>query len=185
MVACGSFENKTGIEEYNKDAILKEYGSDIDSSLFLFPDDTKTCLDAEFVSSLRTGLFDTEGYIIMNVKYNETDYIKEVARLASVSCVMQNTEVGVIYDEESYALPAYVAVDGFDYVYEYALMNDDNYEITYVLLSNHISADLAEYQAYLKTDGSAYEIEDALNKFSIYVRANNDGTYSEYSDITD
>ena len=56
----------------------------------------------------------------MNVKYNEDDYKREVERLSNVKCIVKNTEMGVIRDTKSYSLPAYVAIDGFDYVYEYA-----------------------------------------------------------------
>lgn len=177
---CGNY-NKD-IKVYNKEMILKEYGSDIDSALFVFPDDTKMFMESTFVSSLQSGLFDTDGYIIMNVKYDKEDYKREVERLSNVKCMVQNTEMKVLYDVKSYALPAYVAVDGFDYVYEYALVDDDNCEIIYVLLSYPEDIDLSKYQEYLKLNMSEYEIEDVLNRFSIYVRENEEGVYVEYSD---
>lgn len=177
---CGNY-NKD-IKVYNKEMILKEYGSDIDSALFVFPDDTKMFMESTFVSSLQSGLFDTDGYIIMNVKYDKEDYKREVERLSNVKCMVQNTEMKVLYDVKSYALPAYVAADGFDYVYEYALVDDDNCEIIYVLLSYPEDIDLSKYQEYLKLNMSEYEIEDVLNRFSIYVRENEEGVYVEYSD---
>ena len=110
------------------------------------------------------------------------DYETEVARLADTKCVVMGTESVVRYDTESYALPAYVAVDGFDYVYEYALVDAENCEITYVLLSYPEYDDLSEYKECLKLDISEYEIEDALNQFTIYARESEDGIYVEYLD---
>ena len=88
----------------------------------------------------------------------------------------------VLYDVKSYALPAYVAVDGFSHVYEYALVDDENCEIIYVLLSYPDVIELSKYKEYLKLDVSEYEIADALNRFSIYVREEEDGIWVEYSD---
>lgn len=169
-------------ENYNKKKIVEEYGSDIDSALFLFPDDLQAMTETTFVSNLRSGLFDTDGYLILKSKYSMEDYETEVARLADTKCVVMGTESAVRYDTESYALPAYVAVDGFDYVYEYALVDEKNCEITYVLLSYPEYDDLSEYKECLKLDISEYEIEDALNQFTIYARESEDGIYVEYLD---
>lgn len=175
-------ENATGIEEYNKEKIIEEYGSDIDSALFLFPDDTEEMLESAFASNFKSGLFDTDGYLILQTKYSTEDYRVEVERLSNVSCSVMDTELSVQYDTESYALPAYVAVDGFDYVYEYALVDEENCKIVYVLISYPESVDLNDYQEYLKLNTSEYVIEDALNQFSIYAREAEDGVYVEYSD---
>lgn len=175
-------ENADENENYNKDKIIEEYGSDIDSALFLFPDDTEAMLESTFVSNLKSGLFDTDGYLILKTKYSLEDYEIEVARLADTRCSVMGTEMAVRYDTESYALPAYVAVDGFDYVYEYALVDEANCEITYVLLSYPEYVDLSKYQECLKLDSSEYEIEDVLNQFTIYARESEDGVYVEYSD---
>lgn len=169
-------------ENYNKKKIVEEYGSDIDSALFLFPDDLQAMTETTFVSNLRSGLFDTDGYLVLKSKYSIDDYETEVARLAGTKCVVMGTESAVRYDTESYALPAYVAVDGFDYVYEYALVDEKNCEITYVLLSYPEYDDLSEYKECLKLDISEYEIEDALNQFTIYARESEDGNYVEYLD---
>ena len=169
-------------ENYNKKKIVEEYGSDIDSALFLFPDDLQAMTETTFVSNFKSGLFDTDGYLILKSKYSIEDYETEVARLADTKCVVMGTESAVRYDTESYALPAYVAVDGFDYVYEYALVDEKNCEITYVLLSYPEYDDLSEYKECLKLDISEYEIEDALNQFTIYARESEDGIYVEYLD---
>lgn len=182
VMVSAPIDNQGGIENYNKAKIIEEYGKDIDSGLFLFPNQTEKMIEATFVSSFKTGLFDTDGYIILQAKYNVEDYEAEVERLSNVECSVRDEVLGVRYDTESYALPAYVAVDGFDYVYEYALIDQNNCKITYVLLSYPEDVDLNKYEEYLKLDRTEYTIKDTLNCFSIYVRQSKNDVYIEYSE---
>ena len=181
------FQSQSGIESYDKADILENYGGDIDSGLFLFPDDTKNMIEPSFTFSMKTGLFDSDGYIILQTKYSKEDYQAEVERLSDIECSLAFDDAEVTqkvkYDEKSYALPAYVAMDGYDYGYEYALVNEENCEITYILLSYPDYVDLSEYKEYLKLDASEYEIEDVLNQFSIYAHSFDGGqSWMEYSD---
>ena len=177
------FQSQTGIENYDKTAILKNYGGDINSGLFIFPDDIDNIIEPTFVSSLKMGLFDTDGYIMLQGSYSKEDYEAEVVRLSNIGCSVADVSQGVLYDTESYVLPAYVAVDGFDYIYEYALVDEENCEITYILLSYPEFVNMRKYKEYLKLDSAEYEIEDSLNQFSIYSRYSESGDYwIEYSD---
>ena len=172
----------TNGENYDKTAIVEEYCGDLGSGLFIFPDDTANMIDPTFVSSLKTGFFDTDGYMILQARYDKEDYDAEVKRLSSIECTVDDITIGIKYDDESYALPAYVAIDGFDYEYEYALLDEKNHTITYIILSYPEYVDLSEYEEYLKLDADEYKIEDTLNQFSIYERYYKDGVYIEYSD---
>lgn len=181
------FQNQSGIENYDKADILENYGGDIDSGLFIFPETTDDMMNPIFESGLRTGMFDTDGYIILHTQYGKEQYQAEIERLSDIECTLsfdgEEVTQQVIYDEESYALPAYVAADGFDYMYEYALVNEETCEITYILLSYPDYVDLRKYKEYLKLDSSEYEIEDALNHFSIYSNSFDGGeSWIEYSD---
>lgn len=186
-IESSPFQNCSGIENYDKAGILENYGGDIDSGLFVFPDNTDNMMNPTFVSNLRTGLFDTDGYIILQGKYSKEDYETELERLSNIECSLSFSDEEVIqeikYDVKSYGLPAYVAIDGYDYIYEYALINDETCEITYVLLSYPEYVDLRQYKEYLKLDPSEYKIEDVLNQFSIYAHSFDGGqSWIEYSD---
>ena len=175
------YETRVGIENYDKAKISEQYRSDL-SELFVFPEDTKDMIEPTFVSSFKTGFFDTDGYMILQARYDKEDYDAEVKRLSSIECTVDDITIGIKYDDESYALPAYVAIDGFDYEYEYALLDEKNHTITYVLLSYPEYVDLREYEEYLKLDVDEYKIEDSWNQFSIYSRHYEDGVYIEYTD---
>ena len=123
----------------------------------------------------------------MQTKYSKEDYEAEIERLSNIECTLSFSDEEITqkvkYDEESYALPAYVTVDGFDYIYEYALVNDETCEITYILLSYPEYVNLKQYKEYLKLDASEYRIKDALNQFSIYAHSFDGGeSWEEYSD---
>jgi len=170
------FKQTAGIENYDKYAIIEEYSGDMDSYFMVFPDDTDKMIDAEFNSSLKTGLFDTDGFFILKAKYAREDFDCELNRLSQIKCELKyNNDVmtnEIRYDENIYNYPAYIASDGFDYVYEYALIDEENSTIIYVLLSYPEYTNLTEYKNYLKRDSGEYNLDnaDVLENFTIYAR---------------
>lgn len=166
--------------DYDKANLVSEYGRDIDSGLFLFPDEVNG-IDAAYSSDLAYGLLDTDGYIILSVFYTDEQYAAELDRLSSVSCTINGYTENVMYDEDSYEYPAYVACDGFDYVYEYALLDSESLNITYVLLSNP-DINSEDLDGVLKIDTNDYS-QPTWGRFSIYAHSFDDGnSYMEWSD---
>ena len=174
--------------------MLEEYGSDLDTGLFIFPNDGQNAVSVEYESSLKSGMFDTDGYIFLSATYEDDEFKKEVERLSEISCTVFESKhedsdyhIGnIIYDTESYMFPAYVASDGYSSVYEYALIDNDNKRIIYVLLSH---PDIANDESgtiqteYLKKDLNAYDLKNGsiLERFSIYSFGFSKGIWSEYS----
>ena len=76
--------NDKVLDVYDQASIVSEYRADLDSSLFLFPDDTSAAEMVEFDGKLHTGLFDTDGYLCLKCVYDESSYNAEVERLAEV-----------------------------------------------------------------------------------------------------
>lgn len=189
VVAAESAPPKTfnGIENYDKSYYIETYSGDLDTGFFIFPDTTDNMINPQFDCKLKTGLFDTDGYMILKTEYSPENYDAEIERLSSLECSITFNEETVIqqakFDADSYALPAYVTVDGFDYVYEYALIDDANNTITYVLLSYPQTVGWPAYKDYLKSDTSEYNISNVLEKFTIYAHSFDGGnSWYEYSD---
>ncbi|MCR4649661.1 MAG: helix-turn-helix domain-containing protein [Lachnospiraceae bacterium] len=164
---------KKGVE-YDKTTMISEYSSEMNSDFLLFPDDLSKSVNDEFAYSAKTGLFDTDGYFILKVQYNEEDYKDEADRLAGT---YNDVTIGdgttytqnVYYDDTTYNYPAYVAMDGYDSAYEYALLDEENDTIIYVSLSYPENLHLSKYKDYLKKDAKAYFISSSsLERFSIY-----------------
>ena len=49
IMESAPFESQSGIEQYDKAAIVQEYSGDLNGELFIFPDDTEKMMDATFV----------------------------------------------------------------------------------------------------------------------------------------
>ena len=128
------FRTMEGIENYDKATMQEKYGADMDSGFLIFPESVDNAITAKYESKLKTGLFDTDGFFILEARYNETDFENEIRRLADITCEISYAGTSVTnqieYDEEMYKYPAYIASDGYDYVYEYALIDKANQRST-------------------------------------------------------
>ena len=180
----------SGIENYDKNYFIKEYSGDLGSNLSIFPDNKKILKNAEFSSSLQTNLFDSDGYIILTSNYDKADFNNEIKRLKQISMTIHkncksNTKTYtnyIKYDTELYNNSAYIAIDGFKNTYEYALINENKLEITYIYLSYPKIND-SKYEKYLKLDKNSYSDNDKLSKYSMYNHSFDNGkTFSEFDD---
>ena len=183
----------TGIEHYDKAYYLENYGGDLDSLMLIFPEQVDLAVEATFESKMDTGLFDTSGYILLCAEYEKEQFEKEKARLSEITCTIyslgqeeESVTKNILYDENSYSLPAYVTCDGFRDMYEYALIDEENFSVTYVYLSYPEPATENAYKNYLKCDLSLYNITDSFNQFTIYAHSFDGGEiWTEASDTVE
>lgn len=165
---------KKGNEGYDKAQIVADFGSEMNSGFFVFPDDPDKAVQKEYSYSTKTGLFDTDGYFILKAVYSDEDFKAEEERLSEISCDINFKDSShtnyIMYDDVSYNYPAYVANDGYDHAYEYALLDEENNTIIYVSLSYPQNTDLSGYEDYLKKDPDAYDQHNVstLENFTIY-----------------
>lgn len=181
------YKNITGIENYDKNYFIEKYGGDLDSNLAIFPDDISNMISPEFFSSFKTSLFDTDGYIILNTKYDYNDFYKEIERIKNINITIsdcKNSEIVkyIQYDENIYKLPAYITMDGFLSTYEYALTDNDNLSITYIYLT-YPDVNNKTYETYLKKDINEYSNNNNLENYSIYNHSfDNEKSFYSYLD---
>jgi len=180
----------TGIENYNKNHYIEEYGGDLDSNLSIFPEDKNILVDPIFSSSFKTGLFDSDGYILLKTKYSEENFNREIERISKLEMTIKETCYPnsknytnyIKYDENAYKYPAYITIDGFGHTYEYALINKDDLEIVYVYLS-YPSVNNSKYSDYLKKDKSEYSKTEVLSLYSMYNHTfDNGSSFVEFDD---
>ena len=168
-----------GIDKYDKTKLVEKYAGDLNSKLLLFPDSVDGAVEADYHQGLKEGIFDTDGYVFLEVKYSDADYETEKNRLAEVSNVVEDIDWStnqtitkntkkVKYDDETYNYPAIIANDGYSDAYEYALLDEKNDTIIYVALSYPEFYQMSKYKDYLKENRSEYQIDDTLNQFTIY-----------------
>ena len=167
--------NVEGADKYDKTKLVEKYSGDLNSNLLLFPDSLEGAVDTDYHQGLKESIFDTDGYIFLEVKYSDEDYEAEKKRISETSNEVEYDldEYSIItkevkYDDETYNYPAYVANDGYGNAYEYTLMDEKNDTIIYVALSYPEFYQMPEYEDYLKKDRSEYNIEDSSVQFTIY-----------------
>ena len=169
---------------------MEEYGDDFDSGFFVFPDAVDHCLSTTYEAKLKMGLLDSDGYIVLVTEYREDDFLAEIQRLERITCEItyegETVKNRILYDENMYRYPAYIASDGFDYNYEYALIDKENNRIIYIHLSYPDYDKLKEFKDYLKINSKEYELDNGtvLDHYTIYAHKFEgiDG-WIEYSDM--
>ncbi|MBR4163427.1 MAG: hypothetical protein IKR11_07895 [Solobacterium sp.] len=187
LSGCNSGYHANGSENYNKNDIVNNYHADLDSNLSVFPDIdfSKDCI-VRYEADLHTGLFDTDGKIILQSEYTTSQFEKEINRLENISMTIRDKEKEytnkVLYDTEMYNFPAFIANDGFGNTYEYALIDQEKKSITYIYLAYPDINQFAEKE-WLKRDLSAYDEANTFNAYSIYNHSFDNGkTWTEFDD---
>ena len=184
----GQGYRQNGFQEYNKQYIVENYHSLINSNLSIFPDQLITEEEnVEYHAYITNELFDDNNEIYLSCVYEEEIYKEEVERLKAISITIkyknQEHTNYIKYDETSYKYPAYISSDGFASVYEYALLLEENRQIVYLYLYSPNSATFEKYPDYVKKDTSSYKKLDTLTCFTIYNHSFDGGkSYIEFDD---
>lgn len=110
--------------------------------------------------------------IYLSYRLNENAYATEQERLSSLTYTDCTGEPrSVEYDTTSFGYPAYVTIAGYDFCYEYALLNEKEHTIVYIYAMNTVSDDLQFNDEFLPNyymenfDDLAYQGKD---HFTIY-----------------
>ena len=180
-------EKRSGAEHYDKSYYITKYGGDLDSNLSIFPDSVEDDRVILYESSLGEGLFDTDGYMILEYRCDDGQINAEEERLKALSMTIshydgQTFTNDVMYDDKSYAYPAYITNDGFDSTYEYALIDRAGGRIIYVY-GAYVIPNGFKYKEYLKIDRSAYQ-QNSLKAFTMYNHSfDGGGSFDEFDDL--
>ena len=163
-----------GLDKYDKQYLIEEFSGDMTSHFFLFPDDLSNTEDADFRYEYKVGLLDTDASFFLTATYSDEAFEAEVERVSGITCTVndgnEDHTQAVIYDEDMYRYPAYIAIDGYCHTYEYALIDEANNRVIYVLTSYPDPEHLKEYSDFLKNDPKAYDLGNTstLDRFCIY-----------------
>ena len=129
--------------------------------------------DAVFYSFYQDTLFDPTNEVFLEVKYNEDGYAAEVERLENTCKVYASERRGLLRGGREYPYPAYVAIDGRDYTYEYAMLTGEN-RIAYIYLSfmsdpGKLKAVPREYLPADYTEKMSALGSGSLDDYNIYI----------------
>ncbi len=118
----------TNINDYSKIFELTEIRFDEDA-FELFPQEIKAPENAEFYCEWELGVVgSSKTEICLSVNYTDADYKVEIDRLKSLA------DNKIVYDVKNFKYPAYVTILDFKNTNYYALVDEQNKTIHYVLL---------------------------------------------------
>jgi hypothetical protein len=140
-----TFEHKTftDTEDYSKIFELTELRFD-EVAMELFPGNIEGLTASDFYCEWEVGIVGSaKAEILLSAKYNEADFDEEMARLRTLA------DGKILYDTQTFQYPAYVSVLGYQDTNYYALIDEENQTIHYLLLQLIKADDIDINHAYL------------------------------------
>lgn len=139
-------EESRDIGDYRQWALSDRY-----THLMVFPEKIPDLAEeVEYYYEYENGWTRPMCQIYLSYRLNLEDYEKEEERLSSLS--WESEEKGLLTvqkDFTSFGKPAYVAIAGYDFCYEYALMNEEEHTIVYIYSMNTVKNDLKFSREFL------------------------------------
>ena len=129
LTACHQYRT-ADIGNYRDFTSHGEYG--IYGKLDIFPEVLPDKLqDSNYHYRFIDTFLDTTCLIYLDLTLTEDEYHKEEERISKLNGGGE-LKIPIIYDEENFRYPAYVASLGYNCTNEYALMIEENFRIVYV-----------------------------------------------------
>ncbi len=161
-------ERSQDTADYRKWSVPEKY-----THFLIFPKEIPAeAEEVEYYYQYESGWDRPMSQIYLSYRLNENAYATEQERLSSLTYTDRTGETrSVEYDTTSFGYPAYVTIAGYDFCYEYALLNEKEHTIVYIYAMNTVSDDLQFNDEFLpnyymeKFDDLAYQGKD---HFTIY-----------------
>lgn len=146
--------------------------SNVQTGFITFPEKiSDNAINAEFYFSYQNTWDDPTCEVFLKCIYEEEEYQAELQRLENTCKIYGATKRELIRgEEERFPYPAYIAINGNNYAYEYALLSGER-EITYIYTSFISEEDLKKIDArYLPTDYDMYQRQLGFGEgYNIYI----------------
>ena len=161
-------ERSQDTADYRKWSVPEKY-----THFLIFPEEIPAeAEEVEYYYQYESGWDRPMSQIYLSYRLNENAYATEQERLSSLNYTDRTGENrSVEYDTTSFGYPAYVTIAGYDFCYEYALLNEKEHTIVYIYAMNTVSDDLQFNDEFLPNyymenfDDLAYKGKD---HFTIY-----------------
>ena len=127
-----SIEKYTDVINYDKYKKELIKNLDVQSSLYIFPENVELDNVVKFNYMKEDGLFEGGYILFLEYQYDNDSYKKEIERLKEIRSNILGNQKKILYTEDGFNYPAYITI--FDGIgsYEYALVDRDNLKIIYV-----------------------------------------------------
>lgn len=121
------------------------------------------------------------------VTYSEEDYKREKERISSLKCEVPLSENegsvsnSIVYSEELFAYPAYIAIYASNLSYEYALTDEKNNKIIYVYAKlKDLNGMIPDKYLPIETIGKNMYEKNSWDNINIYYAEDENGDYKFY-----
>lgn len=160
-------ESSRSLETYGEWSLPEKY-----STLLIFPETVpNSATDISYYYKFQEGWNRPICQLFLACTLAEGDFVSEKQRLSEIAISSEAGTDRVKYDENAFLYPAYVAIEGYDFCYEYALLNEEDRQIFYVYAMNTIYRDVKFDRKYLPDyymeNFENFEV-DGLDRFTIY-----------------
>ena len=185
MVLNFKKEDHTNIEEYSSNLTKLIESQDVRSGLKIFPTEVNKDKVKEFKYYSADDLFVGSYLYYLVVDYDKDEFNAEVERIKSVNQPFRDIVKNIFFAKTGFKYPAYITIWDGNGTYEYALVDEENTTIAYVLnqLFDWKDTDIAE--EYLPKDYSVPSTSKDTGKdgYSMYYVYDEFGTGYRFDEL--
>ena len=185
MVLNFKKEDHTNIEEYSSNLTKLIESQDVRSGLKIFPTEVNKDKVKEFKYYSEDDLFVGSYLYYLVVDYDKDEFNAEVERIKSVNQPFRDIVKNIFFAKTGFKYPAYITIWDGNGTYEYALVDEENTTIAYVLnqLFDWKYTDIAE--EYLPKDYSVPSTSKDTGKdgYSMYYVYDEFGTGYRFDEL--
>ena len=185
MVLNFKKEDHTNIEEYSSNLTKLIESQDVRSGLKIFPTEVNKDKVKEFKYYSEDDLFVGSYLYYLVVDYDKDEFNAEVERIKSVNQPFRDIVKNIFFAKTGFKYPAYITIWDGNGTYEYALVDEENNTIAYVLnqLFDWKDTDIAE--EYLPKDYSVPSTSKDTGKdgYSMYYVYDEFGTGYRFDEL--
>ncbi len=180
----------TDIREYQNWTHAETEKGDVDSGLFIFPENVSAAVETDYAYTYQHGVLEDGYYMFLKASYEESEYAKEVQRLSAISLDIKmsdgnSVQKEIMYSEELFSYPAYVAIYNAHNSFEYALLDEENNAIVYIyhhLLSDEEANGIPEEYRPLEFKDKSMSGTSSWENFHLYYEKDREsGSYLYYT----
>lgn len=156
--------------DYGDWSLSEEY-----TKLLVFPAEIPdSAVDVEYYYQYESGYTRPMCQIYLHCRLDDRTFDSEVERLKSLSYTSEKEGTKTVRnDRTSFVAPAFVTMEGYDFCYEYAVVDETEKKIVYVFAMNTMEDDIYFDKTYLPDyfmeDFTEIKV-DGLDRFTMYER---------------
>ncbi|MBU3105811.1 zf-HC2 domain-containing protein [Clostridium gasigenes] len=141
----------TNISDYREFDTIHNEEQCMWSFLYVFPEkiNNPDKVKSYYYYCDNKGLFDNSYQMYLESEFSEDEFKEEVKRLSEIKVKYEGDENSIVYNNNDFKYPAYVAIKDNDCTYEYALVDDENNRVMYVYTRFMYESDIKFDKEYL------------------------------------